>query len=644
MTVETLLYALTVALGWLMGLLTSGHSQRHKAISGGWLAHGFHYVAASTFTTLSLTVPLLSVGKVLGVSFPSVLAYLLSLGIVLLLSLFGYARVEYTARLHPLPEVPTLAGVPNDALLAGVSSGTPRSARIQRNARAALGLGLCVIYGLATIQLVAPGSLSRKDRYDGADVRFSADRGMVFAPGNCVVVEWQVDGAREVYLDRDEVIETASTVLCVTPTTLPVLRVVFADGTTRDYRLNITFFMQQPGSWLLAFLTGLLVVTSLTSLLGQRLATTTNRPRPFARGLIGVFLLTGAGLLLTAVVLELGLRFYFSQFGTQTDKVAYLYSRAQINQLEANAMPLPEIDYGLSPDQAEHNRLGYRGAEIAVPKPDGVFRIIALGGSTTYGTPVRVDETYPYDLQQILRAGYGYSSVEVLNAGVYGYTSYQTLANLTFRIPELGPDLVIIYDNANDILTREVNPDCYRGQNPLLGLDPRGRVATSDYTQPVSPSTLYRFLTTMLGLEPNPAQLESFFTTVEGHCGDGKPYSAAEEVAANPPTYFERNLISMIGIARIHDFQIVLATWPYQESSSEPPPFWRAAVAEQNDVLRRVAKAYNVPLIDYAPAAPQQAQAWADYVHMSADGSHDQAAFFARYLVEHGLIRPTNVG
>jgi lysophospholipase L1-like esterase len=98
-----------------------------------------------------------------------------------------------------------------------------------------------------------------------------------------------------------------------------------------------------------------------------------------------------------------------------------------------------------------------------------VFRIVTVGASTTYGFFLDDEETYPAQLQQVLREEYGYENVEVINAGVPYYTSWDALVNIAFRIPELEPDLVILYEAINDIYARNVLPDCYQGNNPMRG-------------------------------------------------------------------------------------------------------------------------------------------------------------------------------
>lgn len=66
-------------------------------------------------------------------------------------------------------------------------------------------------------------------------------------------------------------------------------------------------------------------------------------------------------------------------------------------------------------------------------------------------------ETYPDLLNKYLHNA-GIESVEVINAGVAGYSSYNNLINISFRILPLEPDLIILYQGINDIDKRFVYP------------------------------------------------------------------------------------------------------------------------------------------------------------------------------------------
>lgn len=97
-TSEYALFASAIAIGLLLGVPTALHSQRKDKIYGGSMTHLLHYLAAASFATLSLTIPLLLVGAVLRVHFTLFLPYLFALLAVMMASLLGFAVLEYFAR------------------------------------------------------------------------------------------------------------------------------------------------------------------------------------------------------------------------------------------------------------------------------------------------------------------------------------------------------------------------------------------------------------------------------------------------------------------------------------------------------------------------------------------------------------------
>ena len=89
------------------------------------------------------------------------------------------------------------------------------------------------------------------------------------------------------------------------------------------------------------------------------------------------------------------------------------------------------------------NLAGLRGAEIG-PKVEGRLRILAMGGSTTWGHKVNDDETWPVALERQLRAATG-REVEVLNGGVSGWDIEQIVTALRQRyLDEFQPDVVLV--------------------------------------------------------------------------------------------------------------------------------------------------------------------------------------------------------
>jgi lysophospholipase L1-like esterase len=97
------------------------------------------------------------------------------------------------------------------------------------------------------------------------------------------------------------------------------------------------------------------------------------------------------------------------------------------------------------------NSLGYRGPYFKKNKSPDTFRIVAMGGSTTAGMHEN-ELTYPRLLERMLnRAVTGKQKIEVINAGVWGYTSCQVMKRYKKEIVDLKPDAILLMSGWNDI-------------------------------------------------------------------------------------------------------------------------------------------------------------------------------------------------
>ncbi|RMG17227.1 MAG: hypothetical protein D6731_04480, partial [Planctomycetota bacterium] len=99
--------------------------------------------------------------------------------------------------------------------------------------------------------------------------------------------------------------------------------------------------------------------------------------------------------------------------------------------------------------QVSVNERGQRDAPLVLPKPPGVFRIACLGGSTTFGFGARRnDEAWPNRLEATY-AGRG--RVDVVNAGVHGWTLRQSLLNLDEGLRDAELDALVVLHAHNDL-------------------------------------------------------------------------------------------------------------------------------------------------------------------------------------------------
>jgi len=96
------------------------------------------------------------------------------------------------------------------------------------------------------------------------------------------------------------------------------------------------------------------------------------------------------------------------------------------------------------------NSQGFRTKEFSQEKGEHVYRIIALGDSSTFGWGVEATYTFPQRLEETLNAQGGTLRYEVLNLGIPGYTSLHGVNLFNHFAKSLSPDLLIVSFGAND--------------------------------------------------------------------------------------------------------------------------------------------------------------------------------------------------
>lgn len=266
---------------------------------------------------------------------------------------------------------------------------------------------------------------------------------------------------------------------------------------------------------------------------------------------------------------------------------------------------------------------GFRSPEPLPVKPRDGFRIVLLGGSTTFnsGAPSN-DETVALQTLRILREVRPGRTIEVVNAGVAGYTTMESLTTLVSRVLPLEPDLVVVYHGINDAVYRIRGPyrdDYWREPEPKHTIYDSWLYRTSLF---------YRFV--------------HYKRMVHRHA----PRPSSERLRANlrdhPPVGFERNLRSMIAIAGAHDFELVLCSFAYcPDEVPADGDDWKIVlegVDQQNAVVERLAASSGTPLLDLASRFPRDRDLFTDPVHRNAEGLTVHARLLADFILEGGFL------
>ena len=94
------------------------------------------------------------------------------------------------------------------------------------------------------------------------------------------------------------------------------------------------------------------------------------------------------------------------------------------------------------------NSFGLRGEEI--PLPSEKIRIVGLGNSCTFGWRTSENKIYLRILEKLINDDSALPKVEVINAGIPGYSSFQGQEFYSADISRLEPDIVLMMFGWND--------------------------------------------------------------------------------------------------------------------------------------------------------------------------------------------------
>jgi lysophospholipase L1-like esterase len=199
-----------------------------------------------------------------------------------------------------------------------------------------------------------------------------------------------------------------------------------------------------------------------------------------------------ASVMTTLLFLEIGVRIVMSFDRNYLDEIVNFRPAQGGEELSLADIILPVEDdllvYVLRPGvqglfmgrKLSINSLGMRDRERRSEKAPGVFRILGLGDSHTFGWGVGREETYLARIEEMLNERAEGQKFEVLNMGVPGYNTVQEVQAFSRRAGELSPDMVIINYVHNDMdlpnfLTRR--PDLWTLRKTYLGGLVRRRLA-----------------------------------------------------------------------------------------------------------------------------------------------------------------------
>lgn len=283
------------------------------------------------------------------------------------------------------------------------------------------------------------------------------------------------------------------------------------------------------------------------------------------------------------------------------------------------------------------NSLGFRGPELAVPKPAGTVRLAFVGASTTYCAEVTDNEhVWPHLVTSALGKARPDVHFDYVNAGVPGYGVSTSLTHLNYKVAPLDPDVIVIYHATNDL-----------SQNSLDLARARG-VAQKRTEQTLSWLSQYSLLAYLV-------EKNLLINEQQQHAADQQAKLAFDVEEVTAP--FKADLLALVRRSQEVAPVVVLATFSFRLRHGQTPEEQAAAAATSLyympymsiDGLLRAADAYNVAIrevaaetgavvVEVAEEIPGDALHFVDSVHFTDQGSAAIADLVTRRLLEPATL------
>lgn len=307
----------------------------------------------------------------------------------------------------------------------------------------------------------------------------------------------------------------------------------------------------------------------------------------------------------------------------------------------------PDEAWGIQRSRSDSARVyaindrGTRGRSFLIPKPREVCRVVVLGGSSAFDPYATEGRDWPHLLEDTLRAG-GFPNAEVINAGVPGHASFDSLGRLYAQLWIWEPDYLVFYHGWNDIK--------YWG---ALG---EGRPLIAQFApldENADPFQNYRnvFDWLLANSQTYVKLRNAYFVWATSVGPEGRLPSGGLTASFGPAGPRQFRLINqlLVDAALNVGATPVLVTEASLVSANTSEPD-RARIEYRyvglthdglvrayrvaNDILRSVAIEKGAPFLDLARSLNGRSEWFADHVHTTETGSRVVAATVGEFLAE----------
>lgn len=293
------------------------------------------------------------------------------------------------------------------------------------------------------------------------------------------------------------------------------------------------------------------------------------------------------------------------------------------------------------------------GELYPIKKPNGTFRIVVFGGSTTENKRSFKEAKihYPLVLQSKLRESLDTKAIEVINVGYSAYATPHSLILFELDVLSWEPDMIIVSHNIND-LSAAYWPDFAFDYSNKYGNE---FYSIPDYQSLFTPSNvlfqhsrLYWFVHGLMNDLNNKERRNESGKLQRKSYGNNPPQLAID--------IFKRNLRSFVALAKENGIIVLLGNQPLQPSeelfvrhighkpynSIVKYPLHNEFVHHHsifNEAIRQVSEEAGALFIDNKSKLGENIEYFIDYVHYTPKGVHVLANNYAEFMLSGNVIK-----
>lgn len=296
------------------------------------------------------------------------------------------------------------------------------------------------------------------------------------------------------------------------------------------------------------------------------------------------------------------------------------------------------------------NSDNFRYDEMTKDKPDDVYRIFIVGGSTVFDEPRPYEKSLVKQVENSLGKYYPDKKIQVINAGVNRYTSQHSLILYETKIVDYHPDLIVIYQGFNDMIN-----SCTPDFSPI-------RTYKNDY------SHFYQILSNIIdgyfnwnvrfiSLDRLMKTInENFYADIRTKLPSKQPEITYTDAIDFPSlNAYTRNMNNIVTLAQANNVKVIIGNQA-NHYNNDPKNYLLAqyfckkgnefistnalnkGMTLFNEASKKIAEEKNVPFIDIESQLPKTDRYLTDDVHYTDEGDKKVAEAVYKAIIKSSYL------